>query len=51
MDYIKRLQVSAARNMRIRALFAKGMKQAHIARQFGISRERVRQIINRKEPT
>jgi len=47
MNYIERLQKSAARNVKIVTSHRGGESMASIGRRLGISRERVRQIIAR----
>ena len=47
MNYIKRLQAAAKRNYEIKSLFAAGMTKAALARRFGISRERISQILKK----
>ena len=44
MDYIKRLLENRKRDKRIVALIASGMKQADVARKYGMHRQQVNVI-------
>ena len=44
-DYVRWLQEQLKRRAKIAALHKKGISLAEIGRRFGISRERVRQIV------
>ena len=50
MNYLDQLRKSAARNRRIVALRAKGWTMERIAKQFGITRTRVYQVLRRDAP-
>ncbi len=46
LEQIAWMKQAYQRRQKIRAMVARGVPQAEVARRFNISRERVRQIIN-----
>lgn len=48
MNYLQKLQASAKRKDKIRAMHKKGMTPGEIATAFGLTRQRVDQILKEK---
>jgi DNA-binding NarL/FixJ family response regulator len=47
MDYLVKLRDSAKRNRAMARLLARGWSKAAIARHFGVSRQRVHQVLSK----
>ena len=49
MSYVKKLQDSAKRKIKIKELYKKGMTPSELGLKFGLTRQRIHQIVGSKK--